>query len=81
MEQRQPHSSSPESTVLGEIYEDALAEVYRYLRGRCDSVALAEELTSATFVQAASFLKRYPEAHISTGWLITVARNLSLIHI
>ena len=29
---------------LSEIYDEAVTEVYRYLRARCGSVALAEEL-------------------------------------
>lgn len=80
MEQRQTHSGSPGPASLSEIYEDALGKVYHYLRGRCGSIALTEELTSATFVQAASFLTRHPETQISTGWLITIARNRLVDH-
>ena len=80
MEQRQTTNGAPEPTSLTEIYEDALAEVYRYLRGRCESLALTEELTSATFVQAASFLQRHPNTYVSIGWLITIARNRLIDH-
>ena len=64
-----------ESTRLSDIYDEAVGEVYRYLRGRCGSAGLAEELTSATFVQAALQTSRGAVPEVSVGWLITVARN------
>ncbi len=60
---------------LSDIYDEAVGEVYRYLRGRCGSAGLAEELTSATFVQAALQTSRGAVPEVSVGWLITVARN------
>ncbi len=80
MEQRQIPSDPREPNSLAAMYDDALTAVYQYLRGRCNSVALAEELTSATFVQAASFLHRNPGTAVSTGWLITIARNRLVDH-
>jgi RNA polymerase sigma-70 factor (ECF subfamily) len=60
---------------LSQLYDEAVVEIYRYLRSRCGSTQLAEELTSATFVQAALTLEREPGRELSIGWLITVARN------
>lgn len=67
---------------LSELYDDALPQVYAYLRGRCGSDAVAEELTSATFVQAALTWTsdRDPDAELTIGWLITVARNKLIDH-
>ena len=65
---------------LSELYDDALPEVYGYLRSRCGSTALAEELTSATFVQAALAWSRGTAPQLTIGWLITVARNKLIDH-
>ena len=45
---------------LSELYDAALPEVYGYLRSRCGSDALAEELTSATLAPAFGFTKGVP---------------------
>lgn len=71
-------SSGP--TQLSEIYDEALPEVYSYLRARCGSRELAEELTSATFVQAALSCSRAAAPQLTVGWLITVARNKLIDH-
>ena len=65
---------------LSEIYDEAVTEVYRYLRARCGSTALAEELTSATFVQAAVETSKGSVADLSTRWLVTVARHKLIDH-
>lgn len=65
---------------LSDLYDEALPEVYRYLRARCGSTALAEELTSATFVQAALAWSRDTAPELTIGWLITVARNKLIDH-
>jgi RNA polymerase sigma-70 factor (ECF subfamily) len=65
---------------LSDLYDDALPEVYSYLRSRCGSTPLAEELTSATFVQAALTLSQRAHAELTVGWLITVARNKLIDH-
>ena len=63
------------AACLSDIYDEAAGEVFRYLRGRCGWTGLAEELTSATFVQTALPTSRDAVAEVSVGWLITVARN------
>lgn len=66
--------------MLSELYDEALPEVYAYLRARCGSTVLAEELTSATFVQAALTCTKKADADLSIGWLITVARHKLIDH-
>ena len=79
-EHQRPEPGAP--SKLSELYDEALPQVYAYLRGRCGSTALAEELTSATFVQAALSwsAKSDGEAELTVGWLITVARNKLIDH-
>ena len=72
--------STPGPKRLAELYDEALPEVYRYLRSRCGSRELAEELTSATFVQAALAWERAEAPRLTVGWLITVARNKLIDH-
>lgn len=57
-------------------YDDALPHVYGYLLSRCGRVALAEDLTSETFLAAASAASRgQPTTGVSTAWLVGVARH------
>jgi RNA polymerase sigma-70 factor (ECF subfamily) len=69
-----------EPARLSEIYDVAVDEIYRYLRARCGSTALAEELTSATFVQAALETSRGSVPDLSIRWLVTVARHKLVDH-
>lgn len=80
MEQRSTIEDDPTPVRLSDIYDEALPEVYSYLRSRCGSTELAEELTSATFVQAAREWAKGTSPKISIGWLITVARNKLIDH-
>lgn len=49
--------------------------VYDYLRGRCDSDQVAEDLTTETFLAAVAAVKDSRESDLSTRWLIGVARH------
>ena len=75
-----PEPAEPPAVLVSDIYVEALPEVYRYLRGRCPSRELAEELTSATFVQAAHSAMMGTVAELTVPWLITVARNKLVDH-
>lgn len=79
MEPRMRESEGP-TDRLSVLYDEALPEVYRYVRSRCGSTSLAEELTSATFMQAALTTTNGPDVDLSIGWLITVARNKLIDH-
>ncbi|MDQ6670153.1 MAG: sigma-70 family RNA polymerase sigma factor [Chloroflexota bacterium] len=57
---------------LLELYDRALPEVYGYLIVRCADRALAEDLTSETFLAAVTAPAGAP---VTVGWLIGVARH------
>lgn len=54
------------------LYDRALPEVYGYLVSRCGDRALAEDLTSDTFLAAVSAPTEAPR---TVGWLIGIARH------
>ena len=65
--------------ALLDLYDRALPQVYGYLRARCGSTSLAEDLTSETFLAAVTAVQR-GTAELSTGWLVTVARRRLVDH-
>ena len=60
-----------------DLYDRALPQVYGYLIGRCGDRAVAEDLTSETFLAAASAGQ---DVVLSVGWLIGVARHKLMDH-
>src|SRR5690606_34484709 len=65
---------------LLELYDASMPEVYHYLLVRCRSTALAEDLTSETFLAAADAVERRSVQHLSVAWLIGVARHKLVDH-
>ena len=65
---------------LLELYDASMPEVYRYLLVRCRSTALAEDLTSETFLAAADAVDRQTVPHLSVAWLVGVARHKLVDH-
>jgi RNA polymerase sigma-70 factor (ECF subfamily) len=68
---------SAAATDLLRLYDEALPQVYGYLLRRCGEPAMAEDLTSETFLAAAAALRRDgtgPPA-VDVAWLIGVARH------
>lgn len=57
------------------LYDRALPEVYGYLHRRCRDDAIAEDLTSETFLAAVKALQDDGETVIGVPWLIGVARH------
>jgi RNA polymerase sigma-70 factor (ECF subfamily) len=57
---------------LLDVYDRALPQVYGYLYSRCREKALAEDLTSETFLAAA---RARPDGPMSVGWLVGIARH------
>jgi RNA polymerase sigma-70 factor (ECF subfamily) len=57
------------------IYDEALPQVYGYLVQRCRSRTEAEDLTSETFLAAVDAANRDAVPHMSTAWLVGVARH------
>jgi RNA polymerase sigma-70 factor (ECF subfamily) len=66
-----PASSDP---VLA-VYREALPQVYGYLLPRCGSAALAEDLTSETFLAAVNASRQGTLTEVSIAWLVGVARH------
>src|ERR1700730_18589081 len=65
----------PNVTLLA-LYDRALPQVYGYLMARCGDRAVAEDLTSETFLAAAG----RTDVPLSVGWLIGVARHKLVDH-
>ena len=61
----------PDVTLLA-IYDRALPQVYGYLMARCGDRAVAEDLTSETFLAVAAGPQ---DAPLTVGWLIGIARH------
>jgi RNA polymerase sigma-70 factor (ECF subfamily) len=59
------------------LYDLALPEVFGYLMARCDDRAVAEDLTSETFLAVAGSRKNDP---LTVGWLIGIARHKLVDH-
>ena len=67
--------------AFGELYDEYNQAVYRYVYARVSSVALAEDLTSETFVRALRALDSFRWQGRDFGaWLVTIARNLITDH-
>jgi len=60
---------------LIELYDASMPEVYGYLAVRCGSTAVAEDLTSETFLAAADAIERDTVPDLTVAWLIGVARH------
>jgi RNA polymerase sigma-70 factor (ECF subfamily) len=67
-------------SVLLDLYDEALPQVYSYLLARCGWQALAEELTAETFLAAVAACRREPPPAPTTAWLIGIARHKLIDH-
>ncbi|MTD58318.1 RNA polymerase sigma factor [Amycolatopsis pithecellobii] len=76
----EPRVRPDPALALLELYEAALPQVYGYLLSRCGSRAVAEELTSETFLGAVSACRGAGAPPVSTPWLIGVARHKLVDH-
>lgn len=67
--------------ALLEVFDRALPQVYGYVLSRCGgSVALAEDLTSETFLAAAAAVRRADPPPVTVAWLVGVARHKLVDH-
>jgi RNA polymerase sigma-70 factor (ECF subfamily) len=69
-----------QAIALCVLYDQALPEVYGYLVRRCGSAAVAEDLTSETFMAAVDAVQRHLVPDLTVAWLIGVARHKLLDH-
>lgn len=68
------------ATQVLDLYDRALPQVYGYLVRRCGSPALAEDLTSETFLAAVDACRRSTAPALTVGWLVGVARHKLVDH-
>ncbi len=74
-------SSAPDhGTVLLDLYDDALPEVYGYVLNRCRNRATAEDLAAETFLAAVASIQRGAVERVTTAWLIGIARHKLVDH-
>jgi RNA polymerase sigma-70 factor, ECF subfamily len=74
-------AQSGDSDAFGELYDRYVDVVYRYVQYRVSSTALAEDLTSETFLRALRRITSYTWQGRDFGaWLVTIARNLIADH-
>lgn len=73
-------TASDQGPALLALYDRALPEVYGYFVRRCDGTAVAEDLTAETFLAAVSAVQRGTVPHLTTAWLIGVARHKLVDH-
>lgn len=67
--------------AFGQLYDRHVEHVFRYLQARLGSRALAEDLTSETFLRALRGLDAFTWQGRDVGaWLTTIARNLVADH-
>jgi RNA polymerase sigma factor (sigma-70 family) len=62
--------------VFGELYEEYMPKIYRYVSYRVNDVATAEDITSIVFEKALTRFQDYcSERGAISTWLFTIARN------
>lgn len=70
-----------DAEAFGQLYDHYLTTVYRYVYYRVGAHALAEDLTSETFLRALKALASFRWQGRDFGaWLVTIARNLVTDH-
>jgi RNA polymerase sigma-70 factor (ECF subfamily) len=71
-----------DAEAFGLVYDRYVDQIYRYLYYRVGSHALAEDLTSETFLRALRRLDSYSYTGKDIGaWFTTIARNLVADHV
>jgi RNA polymerase sigma-70 factor (ECF subfamily) len=70
-----------DAEAFGQLYDRYVDVVYRYIQYRVANSALAEDLTSETFLRALRRITSYTWQGRDFGaWLVTIARNLIADH-
>lgn len=71
-----------DAEAFGQIYDAYVDSIYRYLYYRVGSHALAEDLTSETFMRALRRIDSFTWQGKDIGaWFVTIARNLVTDHV
>ncbi len=74
------HPATDHGVALLALYDTALPRVFGYLRARCASESVAEELTSETFLAAVTSARNGVVQEVTTAWLIGIARHKLMDH-
>lgn len=70
-----------DAEAFGQLYDHYVSTIYRYVYYRVGAHALAEDLTSETFLRALKSLSGFRWQGKDFGaWLVTIARNLVADH-
>jgi len=75
-----PDEPVDQRRALVALYDAVLPEVYGYLVSRCGSAAVAEDLTSETFLAAVDAVRRDAVPDLTAAWLVGVARHKLVDH-
>jgi RNA polymerase sigma-70 factor (ECF subfamily) len=71
-----------DAEAFGQVYDRYVGQIYRYLYYRVGSHALAEDLTSETFLRALRRIDSFTYTGKDIGaWFTTIARNLVTDHV
>ena len=62
------------------VFDRSLPRVYGYVLSRCGQRALAEDVTSETFLAAVDAVRRDDPPVVSVAWLVGVARHKLVDH-
>lgn len=73
-------AASPAQDDFLAVYDAALPQVYGYLLRRCGGRAVAEDLTSQTFLAAVDAVRRPDSVRVDIAWLIGTARHKLVDH-
>ncbi|MBR7832298.1 sigma-70 family RNA polymerase sigma factor [Actinospica durhamensis] len=74
-------AQSGDGEAFGQLYDAYVDTVYRYVYYRVSNKALAEDLTSETFLRALRRISTFTWQGRDFGaWLVTIARNLVADH-
>jgi RNA polymerase sigma factor (sigma-70 family) len=67
--------------AFGELYEQYLPKVFRYINYRINDISMAEDITSTVFEKALTKFQSYSseKANFST-WIFSIARNTLIDH-
>jgi RNA polymerase sigma-70 factor (ECF subfamily) len=76
----QAPAGTDERAAFLAFYDDTFPQVYAYFSLRCPGRALAEDLTSETFVAAVDAFRRAEPPPMTLPWVIGVARHKLVDH-
>ncbi len=79
-DERTPTSHAPPAPPIGELYEEHLAAIYRFIFSKVGNREEAEDLTSQVFIKAVRHLDQSRHIESIQSWLFQVARTTVADH-